>query len=92
VDVSSTALSRAQGRLQNFGDRVHLQKLDIVREDLEGTFDLILASEILYYLGGKDLPRESPVLQGSGRSHLSSSSRLHNYSFKKEEMTTLSFF
>ncbi|MDI3543162.1 MAG: hypothetical protein PWP57_765 [Candidatus Atribacteria bacterium] len=55
VDVSPTALSRAQERLKNFGDRVHLQKLDIAREDLEGTFDLILASEILYYLGGKEV-------------------------------------
>jgi SAM-dependent methyltransferase len=55
VDVSPTALSRAQERLKNFGDRVHLQKLDIVREDIEGTFDLILASEVLYYLGGKEI-------------------------------------
>lgn len=55
VDISPTALSRARERLKDFGDRVHLQKLDIVREDIEGTFDLILASEILYYLGGKDV-------------------------------------
>jgi len=55
VDISLTALSRAKGRLKDFGDRVQLQRLDIVREDIEGTFDLILASEILYYLGGKDV-------------------------------------
>jgi len=55
VDISSTALSRAKERLKDFGDKVCLQKLDIVREDIEGNFDLILASEILYYLGGKDV-------------------------------------
>ena len=55
VDISPSALSRARERLKDFDDRVRLQKLDIVREDIEGTFDLILASEILYYLGGKDV-------------------------------------
>ncbi|MDK2897282.1 MAG: hypothetical protein PWP04_1402 [Candidatus Atribacteria bacterium] len=53
VDISSTALSRAEERLKVFGDKVRFQKLDIVKEDIEGTFDLILASEILYYLGEK---------------------------------------
>lgn len=55
VDISPTALSRARERLKDFDDRVCLQKLNIAREDIEGTFDLILASEILYYLGGKDV-------------------------------------
>lgn len=53
IDISETALSRARERLKRFGDRVTLEKLDIVREDLAGTFDLILASEVLYYLGGR---------------------------------------
>jgi len=53
IDISETALSRAKKRLKCFGDRITLEKLDIVREDLPGTFDLILASEVLYYLGGR---------------------------------------
>jgi SAM-dependent methyltransferase len=44
-----------QERLKDFGDKIHLQKLDITREDIDGTFDLVLASEILYYLGGKNV-------------------------------------
>ena len=55
VDISETALSRARERLKDYSDKIHLQKLDITREDLNGTFDLILASEILYYLGGKNV-------------------------------------
>jgi len=55
VDISATALERAQERLKDYGDRIRLQRLDITKEDIDGTFDLILASEILYYLGGKNI-------------------------------------
>lgn len=53
VDISQTALERAQKRLAKYGDRVTLKKMDITRDEPEGVFDLILASEVLYYLGGK---------------------------------------
>jgi 2-polyprenyl-3-methyl-5-hydroxy-6-metoxy-1,4-benzoquinol methylase len=71
VDISETALLRAKDRLKDYGSKIHLQKLDITREDIEGTFDLILASEILYYLGGKNvlLPLEEKFyrhLRGGG--------------------------
>ena len=55
VDISETALSRARERLKDYGDKIQFQKLDITWEDINGTFDLILASEILYYLGGKNV-------------------------------------
>ncbi len=52
IDISQTALERAKKRLAPYGSQVTLQKLDIVRDEPEGAFDLILASEVLYYLGG----------------------------------------
>jgi len=55
VDISETALLRARERLKDYGDKIQFQKLDITWEDINGTFDLILASEILYYLGGKNV-------------------------------------
>jgi len=55
VDISETALQRARERLTKYGDKIRLQKLDITQEDIDGTFDLIIASEILYYLGGKNV-------------------------------------
>jgi len=54
IDISETALKRAQDRLQKYAGQFELRKFNIVKDDgLEGTFDLILASEILYYLGDK---------------------------------------
>lgn len=55
IDISQTALERAKRRLTPYGNQVTLRKLDIVRDRLEGTFDLILASEVLYYLGGRNI-------------------------------------
>jgi len=55
IDISRTALERARARLEAYGDQVRLEKLDIVRDEPEGTFDLILASEVLYYLGGRNV-------------------------------------
>jgi len=55
VDISETALQRARKRVKQCNDTIRLQKLDITREDVDGIFDLILASEILYYLGGKNV-------------------------------------
>lgn len=53
IDISQTALERAQRRLRKYGDRVTLKKMDITQDEPEGVFDLILASEVLYYLGGR---------------------------------------
>ncbi|MEN3184586.1 MAG: SAM-dependent methyltransferase [Atribacterota bacterium] len=53
IDISQTALERAQKRLKKYGGCVTLKKMDITRDEPEGVFDLILASEVLYYLGGK---------------------------------------
>ncbi|MBC7216932.1 MAG: class I SAM-dependent methyltransferase [Candidatus Caldatribacterium sp.] len=55
IDISQTALERAWKRLKKYGNRVTLRKLDIVRDEPEGVFDLILASEVLYYLGGRGI-------------------------------------
>jgi ubiquinone/menaquinone biosynthesis C-methylase UbiE len=56
IDVSETALTRAKNRLQKYGDQVDLRKFNIVKDDgLQETFDLVLASEVLYYLGNKNI-------------------------------------
>ncbi|MGB9553869.1 MAG: class I SAM-dependent DNA methyltransferase, partial [bacterium] len=56
IDVSETALQRAQTRLQKYTGQFELRKFNIVKDNgLEGKFDLILASEILYYLGDKNI-------------------------------------
>jgi predicted TPR repeat methyltransferase len=56
IDVSETALARAKNRLQKYGGQVELRKFNIVKDDgLEETFDLVLASEVLYYLGHKNV-------------------------------------
>lgn len=52
VDISETALQRAQKRLQKYPGQFELKKVNIVADTtLVGPFDLILASEVLYYLG-----------------------------------------
>lgn len=52
IDVSETALQRAQERLQKYQGQFELKKMNIVADNtLVGPFDLILASEVLYYLG-----------------------------------------
>ena len=49
VDVSEKALSVARERLAGFG-HVRLELRELPEEMPEGPFDLILASEVLYYL------------------------------------------
>ena len=53
VDSSPTALSRARQALTGI-PRVELQQMDIGRQNPEGRFDLVVASEILYYLGSNE--------------------------------------
>ncbi|MCX7667427.1 MAG: class I SAM-dependent methyltransferase [Atribacterota bacterium] len=56
IDISETALERAKQRLQKYHGQVELRKCNIVKDDsLDITFDLILASEVLYYLGDKKI-------------------------------------
>lgn len=54
VDVAETALKRARQRLARFNG-VKLLLLDITRQELEDSFDLIICAEILYYLGMKNI-------------------------------------
>ncbi len=54
VDISEAALERARQRLARF-EKVRLLRQDIIRDALEGPFDLIFCAEILYYLGTKNL-------------------------------------
>ncbi len=55
IDVAETALERARRRLEPFPN-VKLQRLDITRDSLAGTFDLIFCAEVLYYLGAQNIP------------------------------------
>ncbi|MGQ9746566.1 MAG: class I SAM-dependent DNA methyltransferase [Candidatus Caldatribacteriaceae bacterium] len=52
IDISETALQRAQERLKKYSGQFELKKVNIVADNkLVGPFDLVLASEVLYYLG-----------------------------------------
>jgi SAM-dependent methyltransferase len=54
ADISRVALDRAAERCSRVGD-VSFVRLDLVDDDLPGTFDLIVCSELLYYVGDKDV-------------------------------------
>jgi peptidoglycan/xylan/chitin deacetylase (PgdA/CDA1 family)/GT2 family glycosyltransferase/ubiquinone/menaquinone biosynthesis C-methylase UbiE len=55
VDISQVALSRAQARCAD-QTNVHFQLLDLTKDPIPGKFDLIICSEVLYYIDGiKDL-------------------------------------
>jgi len=49
-DISAIALERATRRCQERAN-ITFQKLDFVRDPIPGPFDLIVCSEVLYYLG-----------------------------------------
>jgi peptidoglycan/xylan/chitin deacetylase (PgdA/CDA1 family) len=49
-DISAVALERAAYRCQGKAN-ITFQKLDFVRDPIPGQFDLIMCSEVLYYLG-----------------------------------------
>ena len=70
VDVSEKALSVARERLAGFG-HVRLELRELPEEMPEGPFDLILASEVLYYLPRgimlETLRRFEEVLAPGGR-------------------------
>ena len=52
-DISSIALERARTACNGVGN-VDFRQLDLVKDPLEGPFDLIVCSEVLYYLGSTD--------------------------------------
>ncbi|MBB3033545.1 class I SAM-dependent DNA methyltransferase [Alteriqipengyuania lutimaris] len=54
IDVSSAALWLAESRLADL-DHVSLVRAEVPREWPEGTFDLIVFSEILYFLSNKEI-------------------------------------
>lgn len=49
VDISETALERARERCALL-DNVTFRRLDLARDRIEGVFDVIVCSEVLYYL------------------------------------------
>ncbi len=49
VDISVRALARAQTRCADHGN-VNFRRLDLNTEDIPGSFDLIVCSEVLYYV------------------------------------------
>jgi len=49
-DISALALERAANRCHG-KTNIAFQKLDLVRDPIPGQFDLIVCSEVLYYLG-----------------------------------------
>jgi SAM-dependent methyltransferase len=54
VDVSKKAVAAARERLKSF-PHVHVERLTLPEETPEGTFDLVVASEVLYYLPKDDM-------------------------------------
>src|SRR5215210_6247830 len=53
ADISQVALDRAAHRLKGF-ENVRFVRLDLVSDPLPGRFDLIVCSEVLYYLDGRE--------------------------------------
>ncbi|MCR4403762.1 MAG: nodulation S family protein [Candidatus Acetothermia bacterium] len=52
IDISHLACERARARCAPFPN-IRFRAADIREAELEGRFDLILCSEVLYYLGGR---------------------------------------
>ncbi|MGQ0765852.1 MAG: glycosyltransferase [Gemmatimonadota bacterium] len=53
ADISEIALERARDRLRAFG-HLRYRQLDLGSDPIEGRFDLIVCSEVLYYMGDTD--------------------------------------
>lgn len=54
IDVASSALALADERLSDFGN-IDLRRCEIPREWPEGSFDLIVLSEVLYFLSADEI-------------------------------------
>ncbi|RBP40583.1 polysaccharide deacetylase [Roseimicrobium gellanilyticum] len=53
VDISQTAIRRAQERCREKGN-VEFATLDFMTQPIEGTYDLIVCSEVLYYVESRE--------------------------------------
>jgi peptidoglycan/xylan/chitin deacetylase (PgdA/CDA1 family)/2-polyprenyl-3-methyl-5-hydroxy-6-metoxy-1,4-benzoquinol methylase len=51
VDISQVALERTKERCAGFSN-ISYQLLDLTKDQIPGKFDLIICSEVLYYVGG----------------------------------------
>lgn len=67
VDVSDTALAAARARCADL-PQVALEKRRLPEEAPPGPFDLILLSEVVYYLDGDDIQRLAAWIGGAARS------------------------
>lgn len=52
IDVSPTAVAAAQYRLRNYAGRIDVACSDISTLQIDRSIDLVVMSEVLYYLGG----------------------------------------
>lgn len=50
ADISQVALDRTAERCASF-EHIHYQQMDLIKDPLPGQFDLIVCSEVLYYVG-----------------------------------------
>ncbi len=61
VDVSESALTQARRRCEGL-PQVHLERMQIPEDEPEGSFDLIVVSEVAYYWTRPDLDRAMTTL------------------------------
>ena len=52
ADIAAPAIERARDRCRTF-DHVSFQQLDMRRDPIPGRFELIVCSEVLYYIGNR---------------------------------------
>jgi len=57
ADISELALKRAAERCSDFANVIY-ERLDLLNDAIEGSYDAIFCCEILYYMGGLDELRE----------------------------------
>ncbi|MBX5230120.1 glycosyltransferase [Rhizobium sp. NLR9b] len=57
TDISASAVARAAS-LQDHDSTVAYRQLDLLRDDLEGPYDLIVCSEVLYYFENREKLRQ----------------------------------
>jgi len=60
IDISRIALERAAERCKKLGN-ISYKRLDLTKEPLPGHFNLIVCSEVLYYVGSMEVLREVAV-------------------------------
>jgi SAM-dependent methyltransferase len=68
IDISEVALSRAQMRCRSIAN-AHFERIAVPLHWPTGTFDLMVLSEVIYYLDIKDVIRLARRVQSSIRSN-----------------------